>query len=311
MTGLMVLAALVAALAVVGVSAAVYMLVFPDRTASDRIAAITGGPEEALRPRLQSSRLESLARSAAKVAVQDEEHASALKRRLIQAGYRNRNNVEVYSASRALLAFALAVVGFMVVPKTSLAIMLLGALVGATLGYYGPALWVSNQLTRRQQELLNAFPDSLDLLVSCVEAGLALDAALRRVADEMANSAPELSKEFQAVTHEVNAGVPRSEALHHLGERTGVDEIISLVNVLVQAERFGTSVARSLRLHSEMVRTRRMQRAEERAAQVSPKLTVAMILFILPCLMIVLLGPAIINVKNVLMPTMESGESQG
>lgn len=311
MTGLMALAAVAAALAVGAVAFALYQLLFPDRTAAERIAAITGGPDDALRPRMQASRLETIAKSAAKAAVQDEEHASALRKRLIQAGYRSRNNVELYSATRALLAFGGAVLGFVVIPKTSLPMMLLGALGGATLGYYGPALWVSNQLARRQQNLLKAFPDSLDLLVSCVEAGLALDAAFRRVADEMANSAPDLAKEFQTVTHEVNAGVPRAEALHRLGERTGVEEIQSLVNVLVQAERFGTSVARSLRLHSEMVRTRRMQRAEEKAAQVSPKLTVAMILFILPCLLIVLLGPALINVKNVLMPTMQTGEAQG
>ena len=114
----------------------------------------------------------------------------------------------------------------------------------------------------------------------------------------IAISAPTLARELQMVGAEVAAGVPRAEAMRHLAERTGVDEVLSLVNVLVQAERFGTSVAKALRVHSEHVRTRRMQRAEEKAAQVSPKLTIIMILFILPCLMMVLMGPALIRVKN-------------
>lgn len=304
-----VIAAVILALAVVGVAWGLYQLVFPDRTAADRIAALTGGVEEG-RPKPRAVELGTLAKQAAKLGVQDEEHASALRRRLMQAGYRERNSVEVYSALRAGLALVGALIGFLVIPKSSLALMLLGALGGATIGYYGPAIWVSNKLQNRQSDLLKAFPDALDLLVSCVEAGLGLDAAFRRVADEMGSSAPELSKEFQVVTNEVNAGVPRAEALHRLGERTGLEEITSLVNVLVQAERFGTSVARSLRVHSEMVRTKRMQRAEEKAAQVSPKLTVAMIIFILPCLLIILLGPALINVKNVLLPTMASGQAQ-
>jgi tight adherence protein C len=158
--------------------------------------------------------------------------------------------------------------------------------------------WVDNVIQKRQSELLKSFPDALDLLVSCVEAGLGLDIAFRRVADELSFSAPDLARELQMVTAEVATGVPRADALRHLADRTGLDEILSLVNVLVQAERFGTSVGRALRVHSEHVRTRRMQKAEEKAAQVSPKLTIIMILFILPCLMVVLMAPALLRVKN-------------
>ena len=148
---------------------------------------------------------------------------------------------------------------------------------------------------------------SSDLLVSCVEAGLGLDAAFRRVSEEMEAASPLLARELQLVTAEVNAGVPRSEALKHLGDRTGLDDVNALVNVLVQAERFGTSVSRALRVHSEHVRVRRMQRAEEKAAQVSPKLTVAMILFILPCLIAVLIGPAAISVIRMVLPILNEG----
>ena len=136
------------------------------------------------------------------------------------------------------------------------------------------------------------------ILSSLVEAGLGLDAAFRRVAEEIEGTAPELSLEFQMVNHEISAGFSRVDALKRLQERTGMDEIKSLVNMLTQAERFGTSIARSLRIHSEVTRQKRMSKAEEEAAKVSPKLTVVMILFLLPVLMTVLIGPAMINVLN-------------
>lgn len=292
--------------AVAGMGYGVYALTAPQRTAGDRIAELTGGPDDALRA--QGKKLATFAKTAAKISsVQSEEKVTALRRWLMQAGFRERNAVEAFNASQTIGALVGALLAFLLAAKLTLVWLLLITLLGATAGYYGPMLYVSNTLTRRQSELLKAFPDSLDLLVSCVEAGLGLDAAFRRVSDEMESSGAELAREYQMVTHEVNAGMARAEALHRLGERTGVDEIQSLVNVLVQAERFGTSVARSLRVHSDLVRTRRMQRAEEKAAQVSPKLTVAMILFILPCLIVLLIGPAIIDVKNIILPTMQGG----
>ena len=210
----------------------------------------------------------------------------------------------MFSAIRTLGAIALGLLAFLVAPKLKLAHMVGSALAGAAVGYYVPAIWVTNKLNRRQAELMHAFPDALDLLVSSVEAGLGIDTAFRRVAEEMENAAPELCRELQFVSHEVNAGVPRVEALKHLGDRTGLEEFNALVNVLVQADRFGTSVAKALRTHSDLVRIKRMQRAEEKAARVSPTLTVIMILFILPCLVIILIGPAFINVKNILLPAM-------
>lgn len=306
---LFILAPATVAVAFVGLGVAAYTYFGAERTASERIADLTGGPEEGIRPR--NKQLAVFAQQAAKLAVQDEEQASALRKRLMQAGYRERNAVEVYSALRTVAALGLAglfVVMYLIASKENslLALMLCG-LGGATAGYYVPSLWVTNSLQKRQSELMQAFPDALDLLVSCVEAGLGIDAAFRRVADEMANSAPLLSREFQIVNHEVGAGVSRADALHRLAERTGLEDLQQLVNVLVQAERFGTSVARSLRVHSELTRTRRMQRAEEKAAQVSPKMTIIMIVFILPCLIVVLIGPAVINVKNILMPSMNGG----
>jgi tight adherence protein C len=172
----------------------------------------------------------------------------------------------------------------------------------ATMGYYIPAVYVSVRLSNRQRELLKPFPDAMDLLVSSVEAGLGVDAAFQRVAREIEGAAPELARELQMVNHEVAAGISRTDALRRLDKRTGLQEINSLVNVLTQAERFGTSIASSLRVHSELVRSKRMLAAEERAAAISPKLTVGMIIFILPSLFVVLVGPAVINVINNLLP---------
>ena len=135
-------------------------------------------------------------------------------------------------------------------------------------------------------------------------AGLGVDAAFQRVAKEIAPAAPELAVELQQVNHEVSGGIPRIQALRRLDRRTGLAEVNSLVNVLTQADRFGTSIAHALRIHSDMVRTKRMLAAEEQAAQIAPKLTVAMILFILPSLFIVLIGPAGINVFRNLIPAM-------
>ena len=145
---------------------------------------------------------------------------------------------------------------------------------------------------------MQSFPDALDLLVSSVESGLGIDAALKRVAREIAPASPQLANELQLVNHEIAGGVPRLEALRRLAARTGVDEIKSLVNMLTQAERFGTSIARSLRVHSRVTRQRRMSKAEEEAAKVGPKITIVMIVFMLPCLMVVLLGPAGVRIIN-------------
>lgn len=294
--------------ACVGLGFAVYQIVNPQRTASDRLAEIATGPGDTqTTTSIRSARLQQLTNTAARLSVSDEEQLAALRKRLLQAGYRDRNAVEIYSALRTVGALVFAMLAFVVVADKPLVYIVGGALVGAAAGYYLPAIWVTNVLQKRQSELLKAFPDALDLLVSCVEAGLGLDAAFRRVAEEMENAAPDLTRELQLVTVEVNAGVPRAEALKHLSDRTGLDDMAALVNVLIQAERFGTSVARALRVHSEHVRVKRMQRAEEKAAQVSPKLTVAMIIFILPCLVIILIGPALINVKNILLPAMAGG----
>lgn len=282
-----------------------YVLLFPTRTAGDRLRElqkvtevetydiITVDKQEGMVGGL-TSRLGSLA-----VPVSEEEK-SKQRQMLLQAGYKNRHALEIYNGVRVTLALCLP---FLVAPFAAnwgIAQMALGVIIASGAGYYGPSAWLANITDKRKRILLRSFPDALDLLVSCVEAGLGLDAAFRRVALELETAAPDLSREFQVVTYEISAGVPRVEALRHLEVRTGLDEIRSLVNMLAQAERFGTSIAKGLRTHSRMTRQKRMSRAEEEAAKVSPKLTVAMILFLLPVLVMILMGPALIKVMAVM-----------
>ena len=284
---------------------AISVLLNPERTARDRVADLTGN--QSVRDSLltDNEQVRGVASNlSALAAPSSEDEADLQRRRLVQAGYRGATNLELYSAVRAALALGLPLLVWGVLPQMEFAYQLFLLILTATFGYYLPTLWVSHRVEKRQEALLKPFPDALDLLVSSVEAGLGLDAAFRRVAQEMESAAPDLARELQAVNHEVGAGIPRIEALRRLDYRTGLEEVNSLVNVLMQAERFGTSVARALRVHSQLVRKKRMLAAEEAAAQISPKLTVVMILFILPSLFVVLAGPAVINVINTLMPAM-------
>ena len=275
-----------------------------ERKAVDRIQEMTGtGQSDNF---LESDRVQNIASTVSSLAAPStEDDRNVLRRQLIQAGWRAPNNLEMFSAVRVLLALMLPMLAALILRPDKLVPLLAVAVVGAGAGYYIPGFVLSSRVTDRHKVLLKPFPDALDLLVSSVEAGLGLDAAFKRVAEEMESAAPELARELQLVNHEVGAGVPRIEALRHLDQRTGLDDVSALCNVLAQAERFGTSVARALRVHSDMVRTKRMLAAEEQAAKVSPKLTVAMILFILPCLIIILIGPAVINVIRVLLPAMQ------
>jgi len=301
------LAAGLSMLGVLGFGVGLWVFLNPRRTAQDRLSEMTATASDR-RTGGSPDRLAPVSSAISRVAApkQDSEEHDALRKELIQAGYRRRNNVEVYSAIRMGLAIVFPVL-WALFPSKASAMQAVGVtIVLAGAGYWTPGLLVTNTRQKRQAELLATFPDCLDMLVASVEAGLGLDASFRRIAEEMDTAAPLLCSELKQVNAEVSGGVPRVEALQRLSVRTGLNEISALVNVLIQAERFGTPVARSLRVHSEMVRTRRMQRAEEAAAKISPKLTVAMILFMLPCLIIVLIGPAVVNVVNNLLPALGS-----
>ena len=298
--------AVAAMITVLSVAYAVQLFLNPERTAQDRIADLTGG-RDAREALIASEPVQKVAGNLGNLARPDnEDERNLIRTRLVQAGFRAKNNLETYSTARAAMAIILPLLMFPIVPKTQTIYTIFFTMLGATMGYYLPAAYINARLSARQSALLKPFPDALDLLVSSVEAGLGVDAAFQRVAKEIEPAAPELARELQMVNHEVAAGIPRIEALRRLDHRTGLQEVNSLVNVLTQAERFGTSIANALRVHSDLVRNKRMLEAEESAAQISPKLTVAMIIFILPSLFIVLIGPAVINVIRNLLPAMAS-----
>jgi tight adherence protein C len=169
-------------------------------------------------------------------------------------------------------------------------------LAAAGLGYFGPRLAVGWLRAARQRRLQRSLPNMMDMLVSCLEAGLGVDAALRYLAREVDVSSPVLADELRLANVSMTAGVPRTEALRDFDRRTGIEEITALVSVLSQAERFGAGVAPSVRAHAQLARRRRAVEAEQRAAQAAPYLTVAMVVLIMPSLFVVLVGPTVVNI---------------
>jgi len=215
---------------------------------------------------------------------------------LIRAGFRTTEAMQAVSGLRLLLPIAFVAIAFFSGLYRWNAFLVLA--MAALLGYMLPEMWLVARVRSRQHRLRLAVPDGLDLLVICVEAGLGLDHALLRVSEELAITHPELSEELQLVTAEMRLGKTRTDALRELARRTGLDDIKSLVGMLVQTERFGTSIAQSLRVHSDDLRMKRRQRAEEMAAKISVKMVPVLVFFIFPALMIVVIGPAFIAIAR-------------
>jgi len=218
---------------------------------------------------------------------------SSTRLMLMQAGYRDAKSLTFYTGLRvfgALLGFGICLISGIGISSP---LLLLG---GPLLGFILPRFLLKRAIKKRQLRIRLALPDALDLTVICVEAGLGLDQALMRVAQDLDHAHPELSEEFRLVNLEMRAGKPRSEAMRNLAQRTGVDDIRSLVGVLIQTDRFGTSVAQALRVHSDSLRTERRQRAEEQAAKTTIKLVPPLVIFVLVPLFFVVLGPGFIQI---------------
>ena len=222
-----------------------------------------------------------------------------LKGRLLAAGYRGPEALPVFIGAR--LGCALFVFGVLSTPLLARPNVLL-ALAGAALGYVAPAMVLARMAKKRQHKIRLSLPDALDLLVVSVEAGLGLDQALQRVGSELAFAHPDLSDELRLVNLELRAGNSRSDALRNLADRTGVDDLSSLVAMLIQTDKFGTSVAQSLRVHSDTLRTKRRQRAEEAAAKTGVKMVFPLVFCIFPAIWVVTIGPAAIKFVQVLFP---------
>jgi tight adherence protein C len=232
---------------------------------------------------------------------------SNVKLRFAHAGIRSASAPTAFFGVKTLLTLGLPMLAFAAVTVSGAQLrgnnLLLVLLLAAAAGYYGPNLWLNSKIAARQREIFETFPDALDLMTVCVEAGLGTEAALMRVAEDMEFKSPVLSEEMRLVNLELRAGADRERALRNLAARTGVDEVDGFVTMISQAERFGTSIAASLRVHADMLRTRRRQKAEEAAAKIALKLLFPLIFCIFPSLMVVLMGPAMIQIYRVLLPT--------
>jgi tight adherence protein C len=231
----------------------------------------------------------------------DTEELGKIRVRLLNAGYRQEQAVAVYYGIKLLglllgfvVAFPVCVIHFGMSQTTYVFTAAVGGL-----AFYFPDLVINKQKKKRSESIFLGLPDALDLMVVCVEAGLGLDAAMRRVTNELARSSPVICEEFAISNFQVQMGRPRRDVLRDLGTRTGVDDVRSLAAVIIQAEKFGSSIAAALRVQSEAMRLRRRQLAEERAAMTSVKIMLPLIFFIFPGVFVVLVGPAVMRMAVV------------
>ena len=223
-------------------------------------------------------------------------------RRLIQAGYWHPEAPRIFFGIRITVAAGLVFVGLLgsALLDARLAAMLVVAVWLGILGWFVPGWQVLQRRRVRRAQIHSALADALDLMVACVEAGMGLNQALARVAEEVRNISEALAEELSMVNLEIRAGTPRPEALRNLAERTGLDDVEALASTLIQTERFGTSVGRALRVQASTLRQKRQQRAEEAAAKTTIKLVFPLVLFVFPALFVVILGPAVIQVVQAL-----------
>ena len=283
------------------VGALAYALIPSRAMAIDRrLEELTLVRDEEAKPRFQSL-LGTLKRVGEK-APRSAKEMGSLRLRLVQAGFRRDEAMTLFFGIRvafALSLFAVFATGVFTRPN------IMVALGGLGLGYILPGMVLARIAKRRSHRIRLSLADMLDLLVVSVEAGLGLDAALQRVGQELAFAYPELSDELRLINLELRAGKPRAEALRNLADRTGVDDLGSLVTMLIQTDKFGTSVAQSLRVYSETLRTKRRQRAEEAAAKTGVKMVFPLVTCIFPAIWVITIGPAAIKFVTVLFPMVE------
>jgi tight adherence protein C len=265
-------------------------------TAGGMDGGLSAGERE--RPQKGFARLAGFLRPFARLVRPSEgEELSRIQQSLVHAGYRTENAIEILLGVKLLLPLIVIIIMWQIDSHRETPLELPPAIAIAFIciafAFFLPNLWLRSKITARQQLVSEALPDSMDLLVTCVEAGLSLDAAMSRVAQEMELVSPVLAHEMKQTLLEIQAGVRRSDAFHRLSNRTGVEDLRTLSAMIIQTELFGTSVSRALRVHADGMRTKRMQLAEEKAAMVSVKMTIPLIMCILPSLFAVVLGPAI------------------
>ncbi len=268
-------------------------VVTPSSVLGARLRALGGAAVQAReKPALRfKERLEQALDPLSKAIPLSPSDVSRTRAWLIQAGLRESRHASYYFGLRLLLA-TVGLAGVVIFAGVSSPPLLVCV---PALGFFIPRFFLKRMISARQQRIRLALPDALDLTVICVEAGLALDQALLRVGKDLHHAHPDLSDEFHLVNLEMRAGKPRAEALRNLVDRTGVDDIRALVGTLIQTDRFGTSIAQALRVHSDSLRTARRQRAEEQAAKTTIKMVPPLVVFILVPFLCVTIGPALIQ----------------
>jgi tight adherence protein C len=236
---------------------------------------------------------------------QNEEEYSAIRKKLMQAGYRNKESVRYFHFAQFSLGilFLLAGVVYYMLnlsgkPDTTTQDAMMYILGPGIVGYMLPKYWITKRQQQRQEEITSGFPDALDMMLVCVEAGQSLDQSIIRVAKELRASYPSLSDEFEIVSYEVKAGKDKPTVLADMGERCGVADISSFVTVLVQSATFGTSIAEALRVYAEEMRDKRVMRAEEKANKLPTKMTLVTMMLTVPPLLIILIGPSVVGIQQ-------------
>jgi tight adherence protein C len=286
------------------------MLALSSGALRERLQSLSGSAEAAPAPG-QGEWIEKVARVApfSRLSLPEEGwEQSALRTRFMNAGWRHVGAPRLYFAAKTLLALGMpALVAMLAAANGRSGNLLLLLCASAAIGYYLPNGVLARRADRRQRDIFESLPDALDLLTICVEAGLSMERALVKVAGEIHIKSVALAQELQLVLMEMRAGFSKERALRNLALRSGVEDVDALVAMLVQAERFGTSMGESLRVHADNLRRKRAVVAQEAAAKVALKLLFPLIFCIFPALMIVLLGPASIQMKTVLLPATQAG----
>ena len=269
----------------------------PERRRIRSLAAAAGGPAGAGGSITLEDAPDRVARTVTTFVPKSPKEMSRLQRRLTRAGYPSARAAAIYAAAELITPIVLGLFTLWYFGWGR------GALFGflaAGVGYALPGLWLQYRTSGRQKQIRNGLPDALDLLIVCVEAGSALDQAIVKATEELALPYPALAEELRLITTETRAGKPRLEAFKNFAARTGVDDVRALVAMMVQTDRFGTSIAQALRTHANVSRTKRRQRAEERAAKLGVKLVFPLVFFLFPAMYVVVLGPAIIKIMKFL-----------
>jgi tight adherence protein C len=278
------------------------------KQAIDRVAGVRIEQAGAIAETHPSAALRELLHRLGSMLPANPRDVSIMQRKLIRAGYRSPNALRVLYGTKVVCGIAFPLVALALAARSGAeaANQLLGVIAAGGLGFLGPNQYIKFAGDRRQHQIRRGLPNALDLLVVCVESGLGLDQAILQVAKELEHAHPEISEEFGLVNLELRAGKRRAEALRNLAERANVEELKKLVAVLIQADRFGTGIAQSLRGHADFMRIQARQKAEEKAAKLGVKLVFPIFFCILPSLFIVTVGPIAVTIVRELLPTMQS-----